>query len=105
MFRKYKWTICFIVLTPVLIIACFFLLGGGHGWIEPTIILFPFATIQFIRSSTIDLGFLLAGFFQYPLYGLLIDSFQKKNITKILLITLHVILILVSYQFIPKHFQ
>lgn len=104
MLGRYKWTIRFIVLTPFLIIISFFLLGAGHGWREPTIILFPFATIQFFRTTTMDVGFLIASLIQYPVYGLLIDSFNKKNTIKLVLIILHILLAITSYLFISEHF-
>jgi len=105
MLRKYKWTIRFIVFTPVLILLSFFLLGGGHGWIEPTVLLFPFATIQFIRTTEIDLGIILASLIQYPVYGLVIDSFNKNTTVKLLLVVIHILLVVLSYSFIPEQFH
>jgi len=105
MLNKYKWTIRFIILTPVLLIISFFLLGGGHGWIEPTILLFPFATIQFIRTTTMDIEFIIAGLIQYPVYGLLIDLFDKRKNIKLLLVVIHILFALVAYSFIPENFK
>lgn len=104
MVQKYKWTILFILLTPVLIFVSFFLLLN-YGWIEPSILLFPFTAVQFIRITGMNSAFMIASLIQYPLYGLLIDSFDKIKNIKLLLVIIHIILAIASYLFIPENFK
>ena len=76
MTTKYKWTIRLSMLTPVLIVICAILMGGGHGWYTPTITLFPLATLNIVWQDHLSEPFLIAGIFQYIIYGLIIDKIK-----------------------------
>jgi len=94
------------LLTPILIILCVFLMGGGHGYFEPVFIVFPFATILFIWFKTMNLFFLAASLIQYPLYGLLIDVWsQRFQFIAVLIFIVHTLVGIISYLIRPEAFQ
>lgn len=70
-------------------------MGGGHGWYQPAMMLFPWAMVGTLWQDTITLPFIIMGILQYPLYGLLIDKtdhrVHKKSLTLILILT-HLVL-------------
>jgi hypothetical protein len=70
----YKWTIRFSIVTPILIIVCIFLMGGGHGWYTPAMVLFPWATLNIAWQDHLSTPFIIAGLFQFVFYGFLIDK-------------------------------
>ena len=83
------------LLTPVLLILAIFLMGGGHGWYGPAILLFPFGFIGILYSRSIELHFILLAILQYPLYGLLIDLIRNRKRLKwtlISIVTIHLML-------------
>ena len=45
---KYKWTNRFALLTQVLLLISVMIIGGGHGYFEPAICLFPWATVSVV---------------------------------------------------------
>ena len=90
MATNYKWTIGFGILTPVFIIICVFLMGGGHGWFTPAMVLFPWATLNTAWQDHLSEPLVYIGIFQFLVYGLLIDKTiatksQNPVITTILL--------------------
>jgi len=74
MATHYKWTIKLGILAPILAVICIFLTGAGHGWYEPMMILFPWATLNTIWEDQLSIPLLIAGIFQFPIYGFLIDK-------------------------------
>ena|SRR5258706_3954305 len=74
MATNYKWTVRFGVVSPIFIITCILLMGGGHGWYTPTMILFPWATINTAWQDHLSMPFTIVGAFQFILYGFLIDK-------------------------------
>lgn len=90
----YKWTIRLSLLTPLLLLIALFCMGGGHGWYEPAVVLFPFSlfTLNFDQFSGIIT--IIVAFIQFPLYGLLIDKLQDKFYKKVILTTVFLIHIL-----------
>lgn len=78
----FKWTIKLILLTPVLLFIVVFLAGGGHGWYEPAIVLFPFGLISILFFRSIELPFIILAILQYPIYGLLIDTIGIRKSIK-----------------------
>lgn len=91
----FKLTLKLVLLTPVLLFIAVFLAGGGHGWYEPAIVLFPFGLISILFSRSIELPFVILAILQYPIYGLIIDSIgNRKSIkwTIISIILIHMVL-------------
>ena len=62
-------------------------MGGGHGWYEPAMALFPFGMIGTIWQDTITPPFVIMGIIQYPLYGFIGDR-AKSNYKKQLILAL-----------------
>lgn len=79
MATNYKWTIRFSILTPILIIICIFLMGGGHGWYTPANVLFPWATLNIVWQDHLSEPFMIAGAFQFIVYGVLLDKSRATN--------------------------
>jgi hypothetical protein len=77
MATNYKWTIRFSILTPILVII--FLMGGGHGWYTPAMVLFPWATLNITWQDHLSKAVMMAGAFQFILYGFLIDKSRGTN--------------------------
>jgi len=106
MLQKYKWTIRLTVLTPFLLVLAIFLMGGGHGYFEPTFVLFPLATILFFWYHTMNPAFLCMALIQYPLYGFILDKYrQRLPYIGLLIILLHLLLAILSYSICPEIFK
>jgi hypothetical protein len=81
-------------------------MGGGHGYFEPTFVVFPLATILFIGFDTMNLVFLVVGLLQYPLYGILIDTLKKRfQPIPAIIILAHILLSFISYLIRPEAFK
>lgn len=94
------------ICTPVLIILVGFMTGGGHGYYEPMIFVFPFASILFVWFDTINIGFIILAIIQYPVYGLLIDLYSKRYKKTILfIIILHGVTAIAAYNAMPEWFK
>ena len=78
MTTKYKWTIRFSLLTPILLMIAVLLMGGGHGWFQPAIAIFPYGMVGTVWQDRISLPFVILGVLQYPFYGILIDKSKDK---------------------------
>jgi hypothetical protein len=95
MLRNYKWTIGFSILTPILIVICIFLMGGGHGWYTPTMVLFPWATLNTAWQDRLSEPLLIFGIFQFIIYGFLMDKTKDTrfhSMTIVTILTLHIAL-------------
>ena len=79
MTTNYKWTIRFSLLTPILVLICIFLMGGGHGWYTSAVAIFPWATLNTAWQDHLSEPFMLAGAFQFISYGVLIDKTRSRN--------------------------
>jgi MFS family permease len=93
-FSRYKWTLRLLILSPFLLAISILLMGGGHGWFEPAIFLFPFAMLVWSLNGSMVWLFMIAGMIQYPAYGMLVDYFgvrKKKVAIAILLFVAHMI--------------
>ncbi|RYE53682.1 MAG: hypothetical protein EOP48_13875 [Sphingobacteriales bacterium] len=79
MATNYKWTIRFSILTPVLVLICIILMGGGHGWYAPAVVIFPWATLNTAWQDHLSEPFMMAGAFQFIVYGVLFDKSSGRN--------------------------
>ncbi|MDB5199969.1 MAG: hypothetical protein JWO92_1932 [Chitinophagaceae bacterium] len=99
---NYKWTKILGTITPILILACVFLMGGGHGWYTPTFIIFPWASFNVIWQDHLSIPLLLLGIFQFVIYGLLMDRSKtvntKRNLIAILLIHIILVILIISFK-------
>jgi hypothetical protein len=96
MISKYRTTSTLALLTPVLLIGVVFLMGGGHGFHGPAIMLFPTGLISFSLVGSLEIPFMILAVLQFPIYGFLIDKSDNKPITLLLIISFHMILALVT---------
>ena len=103
MLQKYNWTIRFLILTPILLLLSIFLMGGGHGFFEPTFVLFPWATMLFFWYDTMNFAFLSMALIQYPVYGLILDKYKSQYIG-LFITLLHIVLAILSYISRPQAF-
>ncbi|MDB5258658.1 MAG: hypothetical protein JWM14_3353 [Chitinophagaceae bacterium] len=104
MLQKYKWTIRFTLLTPILLVLAFYFMNDGHDDFQPTFFLFPFVTILFfVWHHPINFIFLLLVFLQYPSYGLILDKYKNRfPYIGFIILLLHLLLVLVSYSLSPE---
>ena len=80
MATSYKGITRLSLLTPVLVAFCVYLMGSGHGWYIPTMVLFPWATLNLIWQEHLSEPLLIAGIFQFVVYGFVIDRVRgSKN--------------------------
>lgn len=49
-------------------------MGGGHGWYTPAMVLFPWATLNTAWQDHLSEPLMIAGIFQFVIYGVLIDK-------------------------------
>lgn len=77
---EYKWTIRFSILTPILFIVCIFLMGGGHGWYAPTMLLYPWAMLNTVWQDHLSAPFMIAGLLQFIFYIFILNKSRgEKN--------------------------
>jgi hypothetical protein len=97
MFDRYLITTILTLLTPVLLLFVMFLMGGGHGFYEPAIVLFPTGLVSLSIFHEIIIPFRVLAVIQFPLYGLLIDKSRDKYRTLLLIIGFHLALALITF--------
>lgn len=79
---KFNYTWKGFILGILLSIPVIFIAGGGHGWLEPLIIVFPIVNlVGLIFTVDAPVDSLLTAFLliHYPLYGFLIDYFPNRK--------------------------
>jgi len=76
---KYRWTARLSLLTPLLLFVAVLLMGGGHGWFEPAMFLFPLGTLNTIWQDHFSLPFIVLAFIQFPLYGFIVDKSKQHG--------------------------
>ncbi|MBS7252356.1 hypothetical protein [Flavobacterium branchiicola] len=103
--ERYKWTIRFLILTPLLLLATMIIAGGGHGFIQPVFALFPFATFQCIWSKDLSFINFIIGVVQFPIYGLCIDKSSNKIKTWIIILILHILLAGLIFVFASENWK
>jgi len=91
-FERYKWTIRFLILTPLFLLFSAIIAGGGHGFNQPIFALFPIATFPCIWKADMSFLNLMIAIIQFPLYGLWIDKTSNKKRTWFVILTFHVLL-------------
>ncbi len=85
-----------VILTPILLLIAIFFIGGGHGWYEPAIVLFPWGSINIMWQSIIGTPFMLLALVQYLVYGFLLDRAASRNRLNIMAWTIALIHIVLS---------
>jgi hypothetical protein len=103
MSNSYPTTSLLTILTPLLLFLVMFLMGGGHGYYEPAIILFPTGLISFSLFDEIVIPFMILAVIQYPVYGLLIDKSNNKRKTLLYIIGFHVGLTLITFFTVKEY--
>ena len=91
---RFKWTIRAVLLTPVLLVLAIYLMGGGHGFIEPAIFLFPTGLVSILIFDSIELPFIILAVLQYPVYGWMIDSSRNNRMSCYLIVAFHISLVI-----------
>lgn len=104
---KYKFTLILTALTPFLIVIAVFLSGGGHGYFEPLIFLFPFSAVSMLFFNEINLFFAMLSLVQYPVYGFIIErsKTRKRKGAVLLIASIHISIAVVVYILSPEHFS
>ena len=90
MTRRYKWTITFCLLTPLLLFVAVYTMGAGHGSYIPAMGLFPFGLLGLLLQDRISWPFIVIAIIQYPLYGLIIDKANSPRQLWLLILALFV---------------
>lgn len=88
---KYKWTINLLISAPMILICSVILSGGGHGFSDQLIVLFPWASIAGIFDLVII--FFVFGLIQFPIYGLLYDTSNYKKKTVCIIAIVHLLIV------------
>ncbi|KFF04834.1 hypothetical protein [Flavobacterium reichenbachii] len=89
---NYKWTTNLSIATPMILIGSIIISGGGHGFTNQLIVLFPWASI----FLSIDFEFLFYFFalIQFPIYGILYDKAFNKVKTLFVIGIIHFLIML-----------
>ncbi len=93
---KYKTTLILSLLSPVLLAAVVFLMGGGHGTYAPGILLFPTGLVSFSILGRLEVPFIILAIIQFPTYGLIIDKSNDKARAALLIFAFHFALALIT---------
>jgi hypothetical protein len=99
---NYKWTTRLSFLTPVLLLAAIFLIGGGHGWYEPAISLFPFGMLGVLSNENYTASFFLLAIMQLPVYGFIFDFANRSGYQRTAIIVVTLIHIAVAMTIIYR---
>jgi len=87
-----------LILTILLLPLAVILTGGGHGYFEPLIFLFPFAALGFLIVGKMNLAFIILGLSQFSIYGYLLDRQSGKiKLTVLVIIIFHLTLSAIIY--------
>ncbi|MBB4801158.1 hypothetical protein HNP37_001197 [Flavobacterium nitrogenifigens] len=84
---KYKWTINLSIATPMILIGSIIISGGGHGFTDQLIVLFPWASV--FLSLDVEFLFCFFALIQFPIYGLLYDKAFNKIKTLLVISIIH----------------
>lgn len=87
---NYKWTINLSIATPMILISSIIISGGGHGFTDHLVILFPWAS--FFLSVEVEFLFYFFAFIQFPVYGLLYDKAFNKIKTVSVIAIIHLLI-------------
>jgi hypothetical protein len=98
MINKYQTTTRLSILTPFLLIGVIFLMGGGHGFYAPGILLFPTGLISFSIYHELQIPFIILAIIQYPVYGLIIDKSINKPKSILFILLFHLGLSLLVFM-------
>ena len=93
---KNRATLRMALLTPILLVISIVLAGGGHGWMEPAIVLFPLGTLNLIWQDMLSVPLAFLGTVQYVVYGFLFDRARASGNSKStleLIVTFHILLV------------
>ncbi len=74
-------------------------MGGGHGVFAPAIIAFPWATLPLIWQTNMALYQIAIAAVQFPVYGMLLDSVQKKLLVRLTILIVHIVLVILVVGF------
>ena len=91
MTSKYKWTVRFCLLTPLLLIAAVFAMGGGHGTYIPAMSLFPFGMLGILFQDRISFPFIIIALLQFPFYGFIVDKANPLSKVRVVFMIISVI--------------
>ena len=99
--KNLNWAIKLTIVGFLLMIICVLLSGGGHGFIEPWYVVFPYSVLLTQFFGDYEWLILLIMFIQFQIYGFIIDR-NKNKIMKTILILLifHLIFGIAALQFI-----
>lgn len=89
---KYKWTINLSIATPMILISSIILSGGGHGFTDQLVVLFPWAS--FFLSIEVEFLFFFFSLIQFPIYGFLYDKSIEKNKTLVIIALVHLLAVI-----------
>jgi hypothetical protein len=81
-------------------------MGGGHGWYTPTMVVFPWATINAIWEDQLSIPLLIAGVFQFAVYGFLIDKTKGTKSRRWVILSIllsHILLATSILTFLNPH--
>ncbi|KAF2335628.1 hypothetical protein [Flavobacterium daemonense] len=86
---NYKWTINLSIATPMILVASIIISGGGHGFTDQLIVLFPWASA--FLSLEVEFLFYFFAIVQFPVYGLLYDKAFNKVKTLSVVAIIHLL--------------
>jgi hypothetical protein len=72
--------------------------GGGHGYYEPAILLFPAGLISILIFNEIAMPFIILAIIQYPVYGLMMDRSFNKRKTQLFILAFHFVLVILIFM-------
>jgi len=104
----WKPVIISVILTPVFLFIAVISGGAGHGNYFLAKVLFPFTMLSTYIFHSITGPFLLFTIIQFPIYGIAIGRArrrERRGLTTIWLISIHVIAVLAGFLFVDQNFS
>lgn len=85
--KKLNRTIKLTIVGFLLMIICVLISGGGHGFIEPLYVVFPYSVLLTQFFGDYEWLILLIMFIQFPIYGFIIDKWKTRKTLILILLT------------------
>lgn len=102
--NKYKWTLIMIIIGTLIFLLNLFLLGRVS--LTPVYFSFPYSLLL-ISAFNVNLVIIaiILGLLQYPIYGLILDKSNKKMMSFIIILIVHLVVVLVALQYTISAFK
>jgi hypothetical protein len=106
--EKKKWNYSFklSIIGLLFMLIAFIIAGGGHGQLEPFIVLFPYSFLIGNYVSEEIWIIIILMLLQFPIYGYLLDKTPNQlKRTALILTIIHIVFMTIAFQNLNMGFK